>query len=182
MPFAKRMAQLAGITQARDLSQPSRGLRARELHTHRACRPHLGSAAAMPHQGPARRPWWRGPSSATFMRSPESGSGCCKTSRPKASRETPEQREVLAHAAVGLMFEAIKPLGLLLARLPVGPDQPAVTAGANFQLPYRASFSAPTPPFGLAALRGAPRGAGPLRCWPASAGGRRCDRGGVWRA
>jgi hypothetical protein len=41
MPFAKRMAQLAGITQARDLSQPSRGLRARELHTHRACRPHL---------------------------------------------------------------------------------------------------------------------------------------------
>lgn len=57
--------------------------------------------------------------------------------------ETPGQRQVLAQAAVGLMFEAIKPLGLLLARLPVGPDHPGVTAGANFQLPYRASFLLP---------------------------------------
>jgi ferritin-like protein len=57
--------------------------------------------------------------------------------------ETPGQRQVLAHAAVGLMFEAIKPLGLLLARLPAGPDHPGVTAGANFQLPYRASFLLP---------------------------------------
>jgi hypothetical protein len=58
-------------------------------------------------------------------------------------RETPEQRQVLAHTAVGLMFAAIKPLGLLLARLPVGPDHPGVTAGANFQLPYRSSFLLP---------------------------------------
>jgi hypothetical protein len=57
--------------------------------------------------------------------------------------ETPEQRKVLAHAAVGLMFQAIKPLGFLLARLPVGPDHPDVTVGANFQLPYRASFLLP---------------------------------------
>jgi uncharacterized Fe-S cluster protein YjdI/CDGSH-type Zn-finger protein len=57
--------------------------------------------------------------------------------------ETSEQREVLASTAVGLMFRAIKPLGLLLARLPVGPDHPGVTAGANFQLPYRASFLLP---------------------------------------
>jgi hypothetical protein len=57
--------------------------------------------------------------------------------------ETPEQRQVLAHTAVGLMFRAIKPLGLLLARLPVGPDHPDATAGANFQLPYRASFLLP---------------------------------------
>jgi len=57
--------------------------------------------------------------------------------------ETPEQREFLAHAAVGLMFEAIKPLGLLLAGLPVGPGHPGVTAGANFQLPYRSSFLLP---------------------------------------
>ena len=57
--------------------------------------------------------------------------------------ETPGQRQVLAHAAVGLMFQAIKPLGLLLAALPVGPDHPGVTAGANFQLPYRASFLLP---------------------------------------
>ncbi len=57
--------------------------------------------------------------------------------------ETPAQRQVLASTAVGLMFGAIKPLGLLLARLPVGPDHPGVTAGANFQLPYRASFLLP---------------------------------------
>jgi hypothetical protein len=57
--------------------------------------------------------------------------------------ETPVQRQVLAHSAVGLMFRAIKPLGLLLARLPVGPDHPGATAGANFQLPYRASFLLP---------------------------------------
>jgi Ferritin-like len=57
--------------------------------------------------------------------------------------ETPGQRQVLAHAAVSLMFQAIKPLGLLLARLPAGPDHPGATAGANFQLPYRASFLLP---------------------------------------
>lgn len=57
--------------------------------------------------------------------------------------ETPEERRILADAAVGLMFRAIKPLGLLLAGLPVGPDCPDVTAGANFQLPYRASFLLP---------------------------------------
>jgi hypothetical protein len=57
--------------------------------------------------------------------------------------ETPAQRQVLAHSAVGLMFRAIKPLGLLLAGLPVGPGHPGVTAGANFQLPYRASFLLP---------------------------------------
>jgi hypothetical protein len=57
--------------------------------------------------------------------------------------ETPEQRQSLAYAAVDLMFQAIKPLGLLLARLPVGPDDPGMMAGANFQLPYRASFLLP---------------------------------------
>jgi hypothetical protein len=57
--------------------------------------------------------------------------------------ETAEQREILANAAVDLMFQAIKPLGILLARLPVGPEHPEATAGANFQLPYRASFLLP---------------------------------------
>jgi hypothetical protein len=57
--------------------------------------------------------------------------------------ETSGQRQVLAHAAVDLMFEVIKPLGLVLAGLPVGPGHPGVTAGANFQLPYRASFLLP---------------------------------------
>ena len=41
------------------------------------------------------------------------------------------------------MFGAIRPLGLLLAALPVGPGHPGVTAGASFQLPYRASFLLP---------------------------------------
>jgi hypothetical protein len=57
--------------------------------------------------------------------------------------ETPEQRQVLAGVAVDLMYQAIKPLGLVLARLPVGPDHPGETAGANFQLPYRANFLLP---------------------------------------
>ncbi len=57
--------------------------------------------------------------------------------------ETAEQRQVLAHAAVALMFGAIKPLGELLAQLPVGPSYQGATAGANFQLPYRASFLLP---------------------------------------
>jgi len=57
--------------------------------------------------------------------------------------ETSPQRAALAHTAVGLMFRVIKPLGLLLARLPVGPEHPGVTAGANFQLPYRANFLLP---------------------------------------
>ena len=57
--------------------------------------------------------------------------------------ETPGQRQVLAHTAVDLMFGAIKPLGLLLAALPVGSDYPGVTAGASLQLPYRASFLLP---------------------------------------
>src|SRR4029453_16331846 len=57
--------------------------------------------------------------------------------------EPPQQRQILATPAVGLMFRAIKPLGLMLARLPVGADHPDATAGANFQLPYRASFLLP---------------------------------------
>ena len=58
-------------------------------------------------------------------------------------RETDEQLQVLAHASVGLMFGVIKPVGLLLARLPVGPEHPAATAGASFQLAYRANFLIP---------------------------------------
>jgi hypothetical protein len=57
--------------------------------------------------------------------------------------ETVEQRHILADVGITLMFVAIKPLGLLLARLPVGPGDPSVTAGANFQLAYRASFLLP---------------------------------------
>jgi hypothetical protein len=57
--------------------------------------------------------------------------------------ETSEQRAVLARCTVELMFEGINPLGLLLAHLDVGPEHPGLTAGANFQLPYRANFLLP---------------------------------------
>lgn len=57
--------------------------------------------------------------------------------------ETDEQLKVLADTSVGLMFAAIKPLGLVLARLPVGPEHPQLTAGANFQLAYRSNFLLP---------------------------------------
>ena len=57
--------------------------------------------------------------------------------------ETDKQLAVLADTSVGLMFGAIKPLGLALAKLPVGPEHPDLTAGANFQLPYRSNFLLP---------------------------------------
>jgi hypothetical protein len=57
--------------------------------------------------------------------------------------ETPQQREELANAAVDLMYGVIKPVGILLSRLPVGPEHPGLTAGPNFQLPYRSSFLLP---------------------------------------
>lgn len=57
--------------------------------------------------------------------------------------ETTEQRAVLADTAVDLMFTAVKPLGLLLAGMAVGPEHPGATAGANFQLPYRGNFLLP---------------------------------------
>jgi Ferritin-like len=57
--------------------------------------------------------------------------------------ETPDQRATLAHASVRLMFEVIDPLGLLLAEMEVGPEHPDMTAGANFQLPYRGNFLLP---------------------------------------
>ena len=50
---------------------------------------------------------------------------------------------MLADASVDLMFTAIKPLGLMLAGMPVGPGHPGATAGANFQLPYRGNFLLP---------------------------------------
>lgn len=57
--------------------------------------------------------------------------------------ETDDQRAILSDVAVGLMFRAISPLGTVLARQPVGPAHPGATAGANFQLPYRANFLIP---------------------------------------
>jgi hypothetical protein len=57
--------------------------------------------------------------------------------------ESDDQLRELANAAVGLMFSAIKPLGLLLSELPIGPEHPGFNAGPNFQLAYRSSFLLP---------------------------------------
>jgi hypothetical protein len=56
--------------------------------------------------------------------------------------ESEDELRVLADASVGLMFGAIGPLGMMLARMPVG-EGVAGTAGANFQLAYRANFLLP---------------------------------------
>lgn len=57
--------------------------------------------------------------------------------------EQRQQLDVLARTAVSLMFVAIKPLGLLLATMPVGASHPGLTAGASFQLFYQKSFLLP---------------------------------------
>ena len=58
----------------------------------------------------------------------------------RLGHETPEQRQVCLHVR-RLMFGVIKPLGLLLASLPVGADIPPPRPG-HFQLPTgRASCS-----------------------------------------
>ncbi len=57
--------------------------------------------------------------------------------------ESDEQLGVLADISVGLMYAAIKPLGQLVTRLPVGPDLPGVTAGPGFELFYDVDYLLP---------------------------------------
>jgi hypothetical protein len=57
--------------------------------------------------------------------------------------ETSEQQAALADVAVSLMFGATRPLGLLLASMPVGDQLPGATAGANFQLAYKSNHLLP---------------------------------------
>lgn len=57
--------------------------------------------------------------------------------------ETEEQLEVLANLAVGLMFTAIKPLGSLVTRLPIGSDYPGATVGPSFELFYAVDYLLP---------------------------------------
>jgi hypothetical protein len=57
--------------------------------------------------------------------------------------ETGEQQQTLADACVALMFGVTRPLGTLLAALPVGPSLPGATAGASFQLAYKSNFLLP---------------------------------------
>lgn len=49
--------------------------------------------------------------------------------------ETDDQRAGLANAALALMPLAVKPLGILLARMPAGGQYPGKLAGASFELP-----------------------------------------------
>ena len=57
--------------------------------------------------------------------------------------ETPEQLGVLADVSMGLMYEAIKPLGSVVATLPVGWDMPGVNAGPGFELFYQVDYLLP---------------------------------------
>ena len=50
--------------------------------------------------------------------------------------ETVDQLRVLANVSIGLMEEAIAPLGGLVTRLPVGPEHQGRTAGPTFELFY----------------------------------------------
>jgi hypothetical protein len=57
--------------------------------------------------------------------------------------ETDEQLAVLADVAVTLMYAAIKPLGSLVSRLPIGPEHPGLMAGAGFELFYAVDYLLP---------------------------------------
>lgn len=57
--------------------------------------------------------------------------------------ETDEQLQTLADVAVYLMIDVIKPLGETVTALPLGPDDPAATAGPAFEVFYRAGFLLP---------------------------------------
>ncbi|HTU37965.1 MAG TPA: ferritin-like protein [Acidimicrobiales bacterium] len=57
--------------------------------------------------------------------------------------ENDEQMKILSQVAVGLMFDAIEPLGEILTTLPVGPEHPGRTAGPSFELFYQPDYLLP---------------------------------------
>jgi hypothetical protein len=57
--------------------------------------------------------------------------------------ETEEQLAVLADVSVSLMYTAIKPLGGLVTRLPIGPEHEEATAGPSFELFYAVDYLLP---------------------------------------
>jgi hypothetical protein len=57
--------------------------------------------------------------------------------------ESDVQLSTLADVSVGLMFDVIKPLGMYLTELPVGPDHPGKTAGPSFELFYTSDYLLP---------------------------------------
>jgi hypothetical protein len=57
--------------------------------------------------------------------------------------ETDEQLGVLADVALGVMFGAIRPLGNLVTRLPIGPEHPGAVVGPSFELFYEINYLLP---------------------------------------
>jgi Ferritin-like len=57
--------------------------------------------------------------------------------------ETEEQLEGLAGVAVELMIFVIKPLGMMVTRLPVGADHPGQNAGPSFELFHGSGYLLP---------------------------------------
>jgi hypothetical protein len=57
--------------------------------------------------------------------------------------ESAEQIGTLATVAVGIMNDAIGPLADILSTMPVGPEHPAHTAGATFELFYQPDYLLP---------------------------------------
>lgn len=57
--------------------------------------------------------------------------------------ETTAELQVLADAAVNLMYGIIKPLGMAVTALAVGPELPGCTAGASFELFYGTGYLLP---------------------------------------
>jgi hypothetical protein len=59
------------------------------------------------------------------------------------SDESPEQLKVLADVSLGLMYGAIKPLGMVVTTQPIGWDLPGRTAGPGFELFYDVDYLLP---------------------------------------
>jgi hypothetical protein len=57
--------------------------------------------------------------------------------------ESADQQQVLADVGVALMYAAVKPLGGLLTRLPVGEEHPGATVGPSFELFYDVAYLLP---------------------------------------
>ena len=57
--------------------------------------------------------------------------------------ETDEQLAVLSDVAMGIMFGAVRPLGALVTRLPIGPEHPGALVGPSFELFYDINYLLP---------------------------------------
>jgi hypothetical protein len=59
------------------------------------------------------------------------------------TEETDTQLATLSNAAIALMVGVLKPLGDLITTLPIGPEQPGMTAGPSFELFYENDYLMP---------------------------------------